>query len=176
MILKNNSASLLVLLLLLPFWGLSQNFQLSGKIFEKETMQPIVGASVAIKKGTKVVSGTASNEKGLFQVSNLLPDTYDISFSSVGQKNKNLRVVLFADKYMGAIFLEKSNNALEEVKIEANQIRVEQKGDTTSINAGAYKVNPDATAEDLVKKMPGITIENGTVKAQGEDVKKILVD
>lgn len=176
MILKNNSVSLIVFLLLLPFFGFSQTFQLSGKIFEKETMQPIVGASVAVKKGAKVISGTASNEKGLFQVNNLLPDTYDISFSSVGQKSKNVRVVLFADKYMGAIFLEKSNNALEEVKIEANQIRVEQKGDTTSINAGAYKVNPDATAEDLVKKMPGITVENGTVKAQGEDVKKILVD
>ncbi|OYU97812.1 MAG: hypothetical protein CFE21_05000 [Bacteroidetes bacterium B1(2017)] len=69
-----------------------------------------------------------------------------------------------------------SDQKLNEVTVEGTQIRVEQKGDTTSINAGAYKVNPDATAEDLVKKMPGISVENGTVKAQGEDVKKILVD
>jgi hypothetical protein len=43
-------------------------------------------------------------------------------------------------------------------------------------NAGAFKTNPDATAEDLVTKMPGITVEQGTVKAHGEDVKKVLVD
>lgn len=173
---KNIRRSLILFIFCIPFIGQSQTLQLSGKIFEKETMQPLVGASVAIKKNGKIISGTASNEKGLFEINRLLPDTYEVQFSSIGMKSKNTNVVLLKDKYMGAIFLDKSNNALDEVKIEANQIRVEQKGDTTSINAAAYKVNPDATAEDLVKKMPGITIENGTVKAQGEDVKKILVD
>ncbi|MBS3914558.1 MAG: TonB-dependent receptor [Bacteroidetes bacterium] len=53
---------------------------------------------------------------------------------------------------------------------------VRQIGDTTEFNAGSFKVNPDATAEDLVKKLPGITVENGAVKAQGEEVKKVTLD
>lgn len=143
---------------------------------EKEQLQPVLGASIGLKKAGKVIAGATSNEKGFFQITNLPADTYELIITYVGLKNKSQKVVLVSDKYMGAIFLDKSDQKLNEVKIEATQVRVEQKGDTTSINAGAYKVNPDATAEDLVKKMPGITVENGTVKAQGEDVKKVLVD
>jgi hypothetical protein len=164
------------LFLFLPYLGSAQTFDLSGKVFEKENLQPIIGASIAVKKDGKILAGSASDEKGFFQVKRLPADTYQISFSYVGLKTKTQQVIVGSDRYMGAVVLEKNTNALEELKIEATQIRVEQKGDTTSINAAAYKVNQDATAEDLVKKMPGITIENGTVKAQGEDVKKILVD
>jgi hypothetical protein len=50
------------------------------------------------------------------------------------------------------------------------------KGDTTEINASNFKTNPDASAEDLVKKMPGVTSNNGEVEAQGEKVKRVLID
>ncbi|MEO6584561.1 MAG: outer membrane beta-barrel protein, partial [Ferruginibacter sp.] len=49
--------------------------------------------------------------------------------------------------------------------------------DTAQYNASQFKVNPDATAEDLINKMPGITVDkSGTVTAQGEQVKKVTVD
>ncbi len=51
-----------------------------------------------------------------------------------------------------------------------------QKNDTVEFNASSYKVNPDASAENLVTKMPGVTNENGTIKAQGEEIKKVTVD
>lgn len=51
-----------------------------------------------------------------------------------------------------------------------------QKNDTVEYIASSYKVNQDATAENLVTKMPGVTSENGTIKAQGEEVKKVTVD
>lgn len=178
-ILKKHTHSYLLLIGLFffsPLISLSQTFTISGKLFEKEGLQPVIGASVALKKQQKIVSGTTSNEKGIFQIENIKPDTYELSISFIGLKTKTQRIIVGSDKYLGALFLENSDQKLGEAKIESTQIRVEQKGDTTSINAGAYKVNPDATAEDLIKKMPGITIENGTVKAQGEEVKKILVD
>ena len=174
--LKTIYSSALALFLFLPFISYSQNFQLSGKVLEKETIQPVIGASITLKKEGKIIGGAASDGKGLFQLNKLAADTYQITFTYVGLKTKTQQVIVGSDRFMGVVVLEKNTNALEELKIEATQIRVEQKGDTTSINAAAYKVNQDATAEDLVKKMPGITIENGTVKAQGEDVKKILVD
>ena len=64
-------------------------------------------------------------------------------------------------------------------KIEAVEIRtkaIEMKGDTAEMNASNYKVNPDASAEDLVKKMPGVTQRNGEIEAQGEKVARVLVD
>ena len=59
-----------------------------------------------------------------------------------------------------------------EIKVQAVTI----KGDTTEMNASSFKVNPDASAEDLVSKMPGVTSSNGQIQAQGEQVKKVLVD
>lgn len=65
---------------------------------------------------------------------------------------------------------------LKEVKIEGIQTPAIQKGDTIQLNASSFKVNRDASTEDLLLKMPGISIENGKVKAQGEEVKKVLID
>ena len=50
-------------------------------------------------------------------------------------------------------------------------------GDTIQYNAGSFKTQPNANVEDLLKKLPGVKVEkDGTVKAQGEEVKKVLVD
>ena len=64
-------------------------------------------------------------------------------------------------------------------KMEAIEIRtkaIEMKGDTAEMNASNYKVNPDASAEDLVKKLPGVIQRNGEIEAQGEKVVRVLVD
>ena len=64
-------------------------------------------------------------------------------------------------------------------KLDAINIRtksIEMKGDTTEINAGSFKVNPDATAEDLIAKMPGVMKSGGDLQAQGEKVQRVLVD
>lgn len=48
--------------------------------------------------------------------------------------------------------------------------------DTVSYNANAFKVTADADVEGLLKKMPGITVNNGAVEAQGETIQKVFVD
>jgi hypothetical protein len=50
------------------------------------------------------------------------------------------------------------------------------KGDTTIMNADAFTVSEDASTGDLLKKMPGIEVNNGSVQAQGEAVTKVFVD
>ena len=42
--------------------------------------------------------------------------------------------------------------------------------------ASGFKTNPDANADDLLKKMPGITVDGSGVQAQGESVQRVLVD
>lgn len=169
----------LIFLNLLSLWSFSQttNSQIKGRVVDKLTLQPIQGASVAIMQASKIVGGTSTDEMGRFDIQNIKPDTYSIQFSFVGYvTKKQTLVVMETEKKIGTVLLESDAQKLKEVTVQTNQIRVEQKGDTTSINADAYKVNRDATAEDLVKKMPGITVENGQVKAQGEDLKKVFVD
>ena len=44
-------------------------------------------------------------------------------------------------------------------------------------DAGSYKTKPNAVAEDLFKKLPGVQVDKtGTITAQGEQVTRILVD
>lgn len=65
---------------------------------------------------------------------------------------------------------------LREVLIVKDAVSVKIKGDTTEHSASSYKTNTDATTEDLVTKMPGISSQNGKIQAQGEEVKRVLVD
>jgi outer membrane receptor protein involved in Fe transport len=51
------------------------------------------------------------------------------------------------------------------------------KGDTTEFNASSYKIQPNSNVEDLLKQLPGIQVDkDGKITAQGQAVKKVLVD
>ena len=76
----------------------------------------------------------------------------------------------------GRIALKEEDIRLGEVEVTGKAPSAVLKEDTVEFNTQAYKINRDASAEQLVEKMPGITIESGTVKAGGEEVKKVLVD
>ena len=80
------------------------------------------------------------------------------------------------DINLGRLKLGEDATLLKEVTVTEQQLRVQQLGDTTQYNADAFKTSQNATTEDLITKMPGVTIENGVVKAQGEEVKKVTVD
>lgn len=75
---------------------------------------------------------------------------------------------------LGITTLLKASEKMEVIEIKTKA--VEMKGDTAVMNASNYKVNPDASAEDLVRKMPGVTQRNGEIEAQGEKVARVLVD
>lgn len=81
-----------------------------------------------------------------------------------------------SEEEIGKVELSPLNLNLKEVVAEEKMIRVQQMGDTSQYNAAAYKVNKDANTEDLLQKMPGLVSENGVMKAQGEEVKRVLLD
>lgn len=102
---------------------------------------------------------------------------YKVSLTKPGYLSKTLFAkIIQADTNFGPVILADSATALQTVIVNAKPLAAVQKGDTTEYSAGAYKTNPDATAEDLAKKMPGVTIQNGQVTAHGEQVKKVTVD
>ena len=77
---------------------------------------------------------------------------------------------------LGEIILQKEYKTLTGVVV-TNDAPVKVNGDTVSFKADAFKTKPNATTEDLLKKLPGLQVEkDGTVKAMGENVQKVLVD
>jgi hypothetical protein len=158
---------------------LAQQARVTGFITDSKDKSPLPGVNLLLMQtsDTTKFTGTQTDINGAFSFTNVQPGNYKLKTVYLGYANSYRTItVASADVVVGNIAIEQAGTMLKSVEIQTNQVRVEQKGDTTQFNANAYKTNPDATAEDLVTKLPGVTNENGTVKVQGEEVKKVLVD
>ncbi|HVV54628.1 MAG TPA: TonB-dependent receptor [Mucilaginibacter sp.] len=77
----------------------------------------------------------------------------------------------------GTINMQLKSRLLKEVMIKGTVAAIKIKGDTTEFNAAAYKIEPNAKVEDLLKQLPGIQIDkDGKITAQGQQVSHVLVD
>ncbi len=155
----------------------AQTFTINGKLID-EDKQPAIGSSVfLLKTDSSFIKGTATDVEGQFNLENINSDNYILKILSLGYKPlfKSIQIKN-QDLIIPTITLKQNLTNLKEVTVEAQQALATQNGDTTSFKANAYKVNKDATAEDLVSKMPGVTVVDGKVQAQGEEVKQVLVD
>lgn len=78
---------------------------------------------------------------------------------------------------MGIVPLLTKAHLLEEVVVKKRVGAMTIKGDTSEFAADSFKVQPNATVEELLKKLPGIQIDkSGNITAQGQAVKRVLVD
>ncbi len=149
----------------------------SGSINDKAG-KALPGAAVKVlSKDSVFVSGAACDTSGNFSLSLPPSNKYILVFAFIGYRNL-FKLIELANEplLLGKINLREDRKTLSEVEVKGVQNRGEQKGDTTSFKADAFKTNPDATAEDLVKKMPGVTSDNNGVKVNGETVQKVLLD
>ena len=157
----------------------AQSVVISGKLID-ETKQPAIGSSILLlnSQDSSLTKGTTTDIDGNFNIENIaVNQKYILKILSLGYKTQ-FKVIEVIDQPLniGTIELKQNSTVLKEVLIEAKNPLATQNGDTTSFNSSAYKVNKDANAEDLVTKMPGVTVVDGKVQAQGEDVKQVLVD
>lgn len=170
---------ILSLTLLVSAKVFAQGVEVTGTVQEAKTKIAVVGASVLLinQQDSTQRKGVQADTVGFFRFTGVQPGNYRLRVTSIGYDDLETKVTVGTTaKNLGVVIMGENARQLSEVVVREKQIRVEQKGDTVQYNASAYKTNPDASAEDLVKKMPGVTIENGVVKAQGEEVKKVTVD
>ncbi|MES2131497.1 MAG: TonB-dependent receptor [Bacteroidota bacterium] len=156
----------------------AQTITIKGRLLD-ETKQPAIGASVLLlNPGDSIlVKGTVTDIDGNYVLQSEPQRKYILKVMSLGYKDIFRTLTIANDSVsMAPISLSQNSTSLKEVVVEAKIPLATQNGDTTSFNSNAYKVNKDATAEDLVGKMPGVTVVDGKVQAQGEDVKQVLVD
>ncbi|WAC12870.1 outer membrane beta-barrel protein [Dyadobacter pollutisoli] len=178
----NRITSIVLLLATLAFPALAQaqNAQITGTVLDSVNRAPVVGAYVAVSRNTPEAKPeyVTTDVNGKFSFTGLTKQvTYLVKVSYLSYKDATQVVTLHNDSEdLGSITLTEAVANLKEVKVVGQITAMEQKGDTTQFNAAAFKTNPDATTEDLIQKMPGITVTNGTVTAHGETVNRVLVD
>lgn len=170
---------LFILALFISSQLFAQQFSLSGAVKDQEVGTALQRATVRLYSASdsSFSRSALSDSTGFFIFQNLRPDSFLLYISFAGYKEVSLPVKLdTADVHVEISATPSTSSELATVIIRANVPPVSQKGDTLQVNADQFKVNPDATAEDLVRKVPGITVENGQVKAQGEVVQKVTLD
>ena len=158
----------------------AQTFKLKGIFTDKTDNSALIGVVVVLTNTEDTIQKhfTTTQLEGDFLLQNLKNGSYHLKTLFTGYTGFKKDIVINnADTDLGTVKLSVESKELKEVVVVGKQERLEQKGDTTDYNANAYKVNPDATVEDLIKKMPGITVDaTGAVKSQGDAVQKVLVD
>ena len=157
-----------------------QNGSIKGKVTDTLFKQDLSEATISVlhAKDSTPVGFALADAKGNFQIKDLDTGLYRvlITFQGYTPFSKTFMISKeFKSIDLGTIYMDKANVMLDAVIVERPPITV--KKDTVEFSAGSFKTKPNANAEDLLKKLPGVQVDKeGNVKAQGEDVPKILVD
>ena len=167
---------IMVLMLAIP--AMAQSGKVKARIIDGETKDGIIGAIMEVRSDATPDKSrhSVSGADGAVTVTGLAAGDYTVTISFIGYGTQTHSVKLAPNADLGTIELMPEAVAIDAVVKEVQALRTSQNGDTVAYNAAAFKVAADADVEGLLKKMPGITISNGTVEAQGEQVKKIFVD
>lgn len=168
---------LFVILTCISLSAMAQGYTISGNVVDSRSGEPLTGASVILTTADGKSNGQSTGTAGDFKFLNTKAGMHLMSIAFLGY-NTVTKEITVADKNinLGKIELKEQSQDLKEVTVATMMVRQEQRGDTTVFNAEAFKVHADATTEDLIKKMPGITVDGSTIKAGGQQVKKVLVD
>lgn len=172
------SALAIVLLALAPYLLIAQE-DVRGTVADANGKQPLRGVTVRLvsMKDSTQIKGAITDQKGSFEIANVPKGAWMLSASFLGFRTENRTVfVRNSTVDVGTVLLTSDTVALRGIEVEADVVAMEMKGDTVQFDARAYKTNAFGSAEDLVKKMPGIQVQGGQVTAQGENVQRVLVD
>ncbi len=156
----------------------AQQGYLSGRITDTSEKKSLHLASVSLlrKADTTLISFTRTTADGKFRFPKTDTGEYVLFITYPQFADYMDKVELKSDLDLGDLFMTRKSKLLEEVVLKA-QAAVRIKGDTTEFIADSFKVKEGATVEDLLKKLPGFSVNaKGEIVAQGKRVDKVLVD
>jgi hypothetical protein len=160
---------------------------ISGKVKDSTYNFMLTSATIAVYKdsNSSLLQYTLPNNLGEFTVRNLPLNTpLRLIVTHVGYKDLIKKFTIPVDKKelgMGMLYLhqlgrDSSGNMLDQVVVTAIA-PMRMKGDTLEFNADAFKMDPNATTEDLMRRLPGIVIwGDGDITFNGKKIQQVLVD
>ncbi|MBX3242428.1 MAG: TonB-dependent receptor [Chitinophagaceae bacterium] len=158
----------------------SQKNTLSGTVNDTANNKKLQYAVISLlhPQDSTLIKFTRSDAAGRFSITGL--DTGNvilmIAFPKFADYTDIVRVDSDSNIELGDISLINKSVLLNEIVIRQN-MAMRMKGDTLEYTADSFKVRANASAEELLKAMPGIQVDkNGKIVAQGQEVQKILVD
>lgn len=171
---------LTLLLLFIAMMMQAQQHLITGAIIDKGTNEPVEASTVQLLRADSTyISGAISDENGLFSLQAPEDGSYLLKITSVGYKPTVRRIMMTQGKdlAMGKININAEAIMLKAATVTAMAKKVVLKEDTFVYNSAAYRTPEGSTIEELVKRLPGAEVsDDGSIKINGKEVKKILVD
>lgn len=159
----------------------AQWFNVRGTVYESSTLKPLPGANVAVNDSTgKLVAGRQTQNNGQFMIPGIPVGKYTLKVSFMGFKTQSFQLDLSGkggNKKVQDVLLREDATLMTEAVVEGKLPEMTIVDDTVMYNAAAFSLPPGAMVEDLIKKLPGIVIDDdGKITHNGKEVKQILVD
>ena len=172
----------LLVCFLFSFFGFSQKMNISGVVFDttgKKTLANVSVLTVRIKDSL-LLTFTRTKPDGSFSLTNFPIDTFSLIIEHPEYEAKTYYIIGHKGNLeinIPRIQLNSVTKNLAEVVVFANKNPIFYRGDTLVYVADSFKVGENAVVEDLLKKLPGIKVnEDGTLTSQGKDISQVLVD
>lgn len=143
---------------------------------------PLSSATITLmqKKDSSLISFTMTDNDGKFVLTGIQKGEYRLLITRVNYYDIDRSIKIDEQHQnidLGKLIMNDRSKVLGEVVVTSEAPPVTLVGDTIQYNAGSFKTQPNANVEDLLKRLPGVKVDkDGTVKAQGEKVQKVLVD
>jgi Outer membrane protein beta-barrel family/Carboxypeptidase regulatory-like domain len=159
-----------------------KNGTVKGLAFDTISKQPVAAATITVleKKDSSLVTFSMTGNDGRFLLKGIPNGEYRLMLTHVNYHNSNVFFSISDNNKnpeLGNVVMNDKAKVLAEVIARNEEPPVTLINDTVQYNAGSFKVQPNANVEQLLKKLPGVQVEkDGTIKAQGEKVNRVLVD
>ena len=159
----------------------AQWYNVRGTVYESSTLKPLPGANVQVNDSTgKMVAGRQSQENGQFMIPGVPVGKYTLKVSFMGFKPQTFQLNLTGkggNKKVQDVLMREDATLMAEAVVEGKLPEMTIVDDTVVYNAAAFSLPPGAMVEELIKKLPGIIIDDdGKITHNGKEVKQILVD
>lgn len=148
--------------------------KVSGKVVDKESNEPLTGASVIVKGADgKIKKFASSKSDGGFSMT--IPSVNGCRLEVTMMSFAKQSIPLDSVSFPLTVYMEPGTTLLKEVTVKADRIR--EQGDTITYNVGSFAQQQDRSIGDVLKRMPGIDVaNNGKIQYQGEDINKFYIE
>ncbi len=157
-----------------------QTYMVKGELLS-ETATPLPSAAAVLldPSDSTLLYFSVTGQNGRFLMTNVKKGEYILQASLIGYVTfyRNVTLPGPSGGDQGVVIMAPKVYDVEGVVVSRERIPFKLKADTIEYDARAFRVNPDAVAEELLKKLPGLEVDRaGNIKAMGEDVRNVLVD
>ncbi len=161
--------------------GKEAKINIRGNVLDDEELKPLPGAQIKLTRLDSVlVAATIANDNGQFVLREVASGQYRLNISMMGYKAQNFTISLpkkSGNFKVQDVLLKENTNLLKDVEVVGQLPEMTVVDDTVIYNADAFKLPEGAVVEDLIKRLPGIIIDDdGNYIFNGKKVSQFLVD